>query len=133
MTISFPEIKSIESQQDSKITESQEENKIIESKIEWPVKKNKEIKPLDIKNVQDWINAKIYFKPYGNTSLKRCYEAYTNYLEVEKEVVPLTKKSLSSLLRDLLKEEEGIGKVRFYQRSYILIKVFQIKTDEMSE
>ena len=41
--------------------------------------------------------------------------------------MPLTKKSFSGLFRNLLKEYQDKGKVRFYQRSSILIKGVKIK------
>jgi phage/plasmid-associated DNA primase len=97
------------------------------------VKKNTEIKDFDTLNVKEWAGKKLQLNPSAKTSLKHCYEAYKNYLESDKKVVPLTKKSFSGLLRDLLKEDENNGKVRFYQRSYILIKGVQIKGDEIVE
>lgn len=91
-----------------------------------PVKEKTDIKELDNSNVKDWVKKKLILNPSSNTSLKHCYEAYKNYLEFEKKVVPLTKKSFSILFRELLREDENKGKVRFYQRSSILIKGVEI-------
>lgn len=93
---------------------------------EAPVKEKREIKELDISNVEDWVKKKLILNPSANTSLKHCYEAYKNYLEFEKKVVPLTKKSFSILFRKVLEEDANKGKVRFYQRSSILIKGVEI-------
>ena len=53
----------------------------VENSIELQIKKNTEIKPFDIDNVEDWINEQISFIPSEKTSLQHCYEAYKNYLE----------------------------------------------------
>ena len=93
---------------------------------EAPVKEKTDIKELDNSNVKDWVKKKLILNLSSNTSLKHCYEAYKNYLEFEKKVVPLTKKSFSILFRELLREDENKGKLRFYQRCSILIKGVEI-------
>jgi hypothetical protein len=98
-----------------------------------PVKKNTEIKDFDIDNVQEWVNLKLEFNPSAKTSLKHCYEAYKKYLESEKEIVPLTKKSLSGLFKNLLKKHEDNGQVHFYHFSSIFIKSVEIKVVEIVE
>ncbi len=114
--------------QDTKTVESQ-----IENSIKLQIKKNTEIKDFDILNVKEWVKLKLKFNPSANTSLKHCYEAYKKYLESDKKIVPLTKKSFSSLFRNALKENEDNGQVRFYQRSSILIKGIEIKAAKIGK
>ena len=101
--------------------------------ISLPVKTNIAIKDLDISNVEKWITEQVVLNPSATISLKHCYEAYKEYLELKKELVTLTKKCFSSLFRNLVKEDEDNGKIRFYPRSSILIKGVEIKAVEIGE
>ena len=98
-----------------------------------PVKKNIKINDLDTWNGQEWFNEKVVLNLSATPSLKHCYESYKNYLEVRKRVVPLTKKSLSGLFRDLVKENENQGKIRFYYFSSIFIKGIEIQDLEIKD
>ena len=91
--------------------------------------KNTEIKvkDFDTLNVEEWIEKKLEFIPFANIYLKDCYEEYKKYSEVEKAIVPISKKSFSGLIRKTLKKFEDTGKIRFYQRSSILIKGVKLK------
>jgi hypothetical protein len=91
-----------------------------------PVKKNKETTDFDVLNLQEWVIKKVILNPSATTSLKDCYEAYKKYLEVEKRMIPLTKKSFSGIFKHVLKKYENQGQIRFYQRSSIFIKGIEI-------
>ena len=85
------------------------------------------VKDFDTLNVEEWVDQKLEFIPSVNTYLKYCYEEYKKYSEVDKKIVAISKKSFSGLMRKTLKEFEDTGKIRFYQRSSILIKGVKIK------
>ena len=100
--------------------------------ISSPVKKSKEIKEIDRLNLWDWFDKQIILNPSAKTSLNDCYETYKYYLEFHQQVVALSKKTFSGLFRELLQEDENKGKIRFYQRSSILIKGIEIKDVEVN-
>lgn len=85
------------------------------------------VKDFDILYVEEWVDKKLELIPFANTYLKDCYEHYKKYSEVEKKILPLSKKSFSGLFRKTLKEKEETGQIRFYQPSSILVKGIKIK------
>lgn len=98
-----------------------------------PVKKSKEIKDIDRLNLLDWFDKEIILNPSANTSLNDCYETYKNHLEFQQKVVALSKKTFSGLFRELVQKDENEGRIRFYQRSSILIKGIEIKSVEINK